>query len=62
MAGVRGALYQSNGLMPVFVGQKIVALDDPAVAWMRATNLVRQLRDSTILLLEDVLESAQSFE
>lgn len=62
VAGIRGALYQSNGVMPVFVGQKIVALDDPAVRWIRATNLVRELRDCTILPLEDVVESAQSDE
>jgi hypothetical protein len=54
IAGVRGALYQSVGVSLVVTGQAIVATEDPAIRWVRATNLVRQVRDCTIVPLTDL--------
>lgn len=50
IAGVRGALYRSGGgLIPESSGDITVAYEDPLVHWVRAINLVRQLRDCTLV-------------
>jgi hypothetical protein len=47
VAGVHGTLYA--GSPPVEVGKGLVPLEDPAIEWVRAANLLRQLSDCTIL-------------
>jgi hypothetical protein len=55
IAGVRGALYcSSGGLIPVFVEEITVAYEDPLARWVRASNLVRQLHDCTLVEVETV--------
>lgn len=50
IAGVRGALYRSNGgPLAEYAAETTVAYDDPLARWMRASNLVRQLHDCTLL-------------
>jgi hypothetical protein len=53
VAGVHGLLY-SGGRRPVPVGPLTVSLDDPAVRWVRAARLVRQLDDCTLVDIEDL--------
>jgi hypothetical protein len=55
IVGVRGALYKSGGAFPVVVAEKIVTFDDPAVRWVRAVSLVRELRDCKITPLEELI-------
>jgi len=55
IAGIRGALY---GPGPRFLGDEVVRLDIPAVRWMRASALVRQLQDCTLLDLDEICEMA----
>lgn len=53
VAGVRGLLYRSGGgLTPV--PEITLAYEDPRVRWVRAINLVRELRDCTIVELADL--------
>jgi hypothetical protein len=53
IAGVRGALYRSDGgLTPEYLDEITVAYDDPRTRWVRASNLVRQLHDCTLVDLE----------
>jgi len=49
VAGVRGALYQRGAVSPVATREAIVTFDDPAIRWVRATHLVRELRGCTII-------------
>ena len=55
VAGVRGTLYA--GSRPVAVGAASVPLDDPAIGWVRAVSLIRQLSDCTILPLAEVADA-----
>lgn len=48
VSGVYGALY-SGGRSPVAVGDMNVSFDNPAIRWVRAMCLVRELHDCTIL-------------
>jgi hypothetical protein len=48
VAGVRGALYR-GGPTPEAVKPALVAFEDPAIRWVRATNLVRELRECVIV-------------
>jgi len=53
IAGVRGALYRSRGgMIPAFSDEITVAYDDPMARWVRASNLVRQLYDCTLVEIE----------
>jgi len=54
VAGVRGTLYR--GSQPVAVGAASVPLDDPAIGWVRAVNLIRELSDCTILPLAELAD------
>lgn len=47
-AGVHGIQYRS-GLQPVAVAAVTVAFDEPAIAWVRAVSLVRELGDCTVV-------------
>jgi hypothetical protein len=49
LAGVRGALYRGGGPSPVAIAETVVAFDDPAVRWVCAVGLVRELRGCTIV-------------
>lgn len=58
IAGVHGTVYRSSGgLMPVAMEEKCITYDDPAIRWVRAVKLVRELHDCTIVPLEDVCQS-----
>jgi hypothetical protein len=56
VVGVRGALYKSGGASPVAVAETIMAFDDPAIRWVRAMNLVRELHGCTIIPMEKFLD------
>jgi hypothetical protein len=43
------ALYRGGSLVPVAVDVTTVPYDDPAVRWMRAVSLVRELGDCTLV-------------
>jgi hypothetical protein len=49
VVGVRGALYQGGPVFPVAFADTTVSFGDPAIHWVRAANLVRELRGCTIL-------------
>lgn len=48
IAGVHGTLYAPGMPVPVPVGSALVAFGDPAIQWLLASNLVRQLFECTI--------------
>jgi hypothetical protein len=48
LVGVRGALYKAGGLSPVATGEAIVGFNDPAIRWVCAVGLVRELHGCTI--------------
>lgn len=53
VAGVPGGLY-TGGLPPRCVGETIVSFDNPAIRWVRASALVRELFDCTLIELDEV--------
>jgi hypothetical protein len=55
VAGVYGLLYRS-GCKLVSTGEANVAFEDPAIRWVRAVSLVRELRDCVIVPLADLVE------
>ena len=55
VTGVRGTLYA--GSRPVAVGAASVPLDDPAIGWIRAVSLIRELSDCTIIPLHDLADA-----
>jgi hypothetical protein len=57
IAGVHGALY-TGGPVPELVGRVTVSYDNPAIRWVRATSLVRELRDCTLIELDELSEVA----
>jgi hypothetical protein len=57
VAGVRGVLYRSGGVSPAAIGETIVTFDDPVVQWVRAANLVRELRRCTVLPVDRLTSS-----
>lgn len=52
VAGVYGARYQAGQPFPVPVADTDVCLDDPAVRWIRASQLVRDLQGCRIVDLK----------
>ena len=56
VAGVRGVLYRGSGRL-VAAGEATVAYDDPAIRWVRAMNLVRQLNGCTLIPISDLAEA-----
>lgn len=50
--GVRGELYRCSGPKPEAVGDITLTYNDPRLPWLRAINLVRQLRDCTLVDVE----------
>lgn len=58
IVGVHGVLYRSSGgLVPVPTEEKSIPYDDPAIHWIRAAKLLRELHDCTIVELEDLCRS-----
>lgn len=58
VAGVSGMRYRSgDGLVPVAIGEKTVAYEDPCIRWIQASKLVRELRGCTIVPLEELCRS-----
>jgi hypothetical protein len=53
IVGVHGGLY-SGGREPRPVGRVTVSFDDPAVRWVRAASLVRELWDCAIVELDEL--------
>jgi hypothetical protein len=49
IVGVRGALYKQGPAGPTMVSETVVAFDDPAVHWVRAVGLARQMLGCTVL-------------
>lgn len=54
IVGVRGVLYRRGLLAPVAVGAVNMPYDDPAVLWVLASGLIRELRGCTIVPLEEL--------
>ena len=54
-AGVYGILYRSDPQL-MATGAATVTFEDPAIRWVRAVNLVRELRDCTIIPLTDLAD------
>jgi hypothetical protein len=57
ITGVRGMLHHRDGRDLVATHEDNVHYDDPIVRWMLATNLLRELRDCTLVDLEDACPS-----
>lgn len=55
LSGVHGGLY-AGGHTPVLVGDATVSYDNPAVRWVRAVSLARELRDCTIIEPDELPE------
>jgi hypothetical protein len=55
--GVRGVLHHREGRKLIASHLDNARYDSPIVHWMLATNLLRELRDCTIVSLEDVCPS-----
>jgi hypothetical protein len=55
VAAVYGILYA--GSRPVAVGAATVRLDDPAIRWVRAVSLIRELRGCTLIPLADLVDA-----
>lgn len=53
VCGIYGVRFQLGHLIPTPVEDAILRLDDPIIRWTRAEQLVRELRDCTIVSLED---------
>lgn len=53
LAGVHGTLYR-GGLKVAAVDTTTVPFEDPAIRWVRAVSLVRELRDCAIIPLTDL--------
>jgi hypothetical protein len=52
IVGVRGALYEPGETAPAIATEAVVGFDDPALRWVRAVGLVRQLRGCTLVPLD----------
>jgi hypothetical protein len=59
VSGVRGGLY-AGGRVPRLLGDAMVGFDDPAIHWVRAANLLRELRDRTLVDLDELVAPCRS--
>lgn len=59
IVGVRGVLYASGIAAPIAVREAVVGFDDPAIKWVRAVGLVRQMRGCTVVSVDE-LDSRQT--
>lgn len=57
VSGVQGMRYRSGGLLPIPRDDALVAYDDPDARWVKASKLVRELFDCTIVPLEALCRS-----
>lgn len=55
LVGVYGVRYRSDGHRPEAVEEALVTFEDPAIRWVRAVSLVRELSDCTIIPLTDLV-------
>jgi hypothetical protein len=53
MSGVRGAVY-AGGRVPRLLGDAMVGFDDSAIRWVRASGLLRDLHDCTMVDLDEL--------
>ena len=53
VSGVQGGLYTGDR-SPVLVGNVVVSFDNPAIRWVRAASLARELGDCTIVELDEL--------
>jgi len=60
IVGVHGALYRSGRLAPVAIGQQGIPYDDPAIRWVLAGKLVRELRGCTIVPITEDNDTGRS--
>jgi hypothetical protein len=51
IAGVYGMLYRPGPFVPIPIADQRIPLDDPDIRWTRATQLLRELHDCTIINL-----------
>lgn len=58
VVGVRGTLYRPGSFGPVPVECANLAYDDPAVRWMVAVALIRELRGCSFVPLEELCDAA----
>lgn len=56
--GVWGTLYRRRGFVPEPVEGVRVAYDDPAIRWVRAVGLIRELRGCSVVPLEELCDPA----
>jgi len=56
IAGVRGVRYRKGLIAPVAAEAVTLPYDDPAVRWMVASALVRELRGGTLVPLSEITE------
>ena len=55
LVAVRGCLYTAGpGRRPIAVREGTVPFDSPMIRWVRASNLVRELTDCTLIEVNDV--------
>jgi hypothetical protein len=54
LAGVNGLLYRRSGRTIIPTEGVTVAFEDPAVHWVRAACLARQLHDCEIVPAQDI--------
>jgi hypothetical protein len=52
LTGIRGILFGPGPLVPKAIDEAMVPIDDPRIAWVCATNLVRELTRCTIVQLD----------
>ena len=52
VSGVRGVRYRGGHILPTPAGEATVAFEDPAIRWILAAQLVRELTDCTVTELE----------
>jgi hypothetical protein len=57
IAGVRGVRYEPGLTKPVMAEPVLVPFDHHAIRWIRATGLVRELNDCTLLSAGDFLDT-----
>jgi hypothetical protein len=55
IAGVRGAFYRKGVFAPVAVEAVNLSYDDPAVRWIVASALIRELHDSTAVPIAELV-------
>lgn len=55
IVGVRGALYENRGTTPAMIDDAVVAFDDPAIQWIRAVGLIRQLHGCRIVPIDELM-------